>query len=37
MMAGWHLLFYEHEPGQTPGDGEGWRSVACLSPVGLKE
>ena len=32
-MVGWH----GHEFEQTPGDGEGQRSLACCSPWGHKE
>ena len=34
-----HSLFYEdkHELGQTLGDGEGQRSLACCSPWGHEE
>ena len=31
-MDGWHYWFNGHELGQTPGDGEGQRSLACCSP-----
>ena len=31
-MVGWHHRFNRHELGQTPGDGAGWRSLACCSP-----
>ena len=36
-MVGWHHRFNTHEPGQTPGDGEGQGSLACCSPWGCKE
>ena len=36
-MAGWHHQCNEHELGQTPGDGEEQRSLACCSPWGHKE
>ena len=36
-MVGWHLLFNRHELGQTLGDGEGQRSLACCSPWGCEE
>ena len=29
--------FNGHDLGQTPGDGEGQRSLACCSPWGQKE
>ena len=32
-MVGWHHRLY----GQTPGDGEGQRSLTCYSPSGCKE
>ena len=28
----WHHQFNGHELGQTPGDGEGQRGMACCSP-----
>ena len=28
---------YGHKVGQTSGDGEGQRGLACCSPCGLKE
>ena len=31
-MVGWHYWFNGHELGQTLGDGEGQRSLACCSP-----
>ena len=31
-MVGWHHRFNGHELGQTPGDGEGQRSLVCCSP-----
>jgi len=36
-MAGWHHQLSGHEFVQTPGDGEGQRSLACCSPWGWKE
>ena len=36
-MVGCHHWFSGHELGQTPGDGEGWWSLACCSPRGCKE
>ena len=36
-MVGWHHQFNGHEFEQTPGDGEGQRSLACCSPWGYKE
>ena len=36
-MAGWHHWCNEHEPGQTPGDGEGQRGLVCCSPRGHKQ
>ena len=36
-MAWWHHRHNEHELGQTPGDSEGWGSLTCCSPWGLKE
>ena len=32
-----HHEVNEHEFGQTPGDSEGQRSLACYSPWDLKE
>ena len=32
-----HYRLNGHEFEQTPGDGEGQRSLACCSPWGLKE
>ena len=29
-MVGWHHHFSEHEPGQTPGDGEGLGGLASM-------
>ena len=26
-----------HEPGQSPGNGEGWGGLACCSPWGCEE
>ena len=31
-MSGWHYQSNEHEPGQTPRDGEGQGGLACCSP-----
>ena len=28
-MVGWHHQYKGHEPGQTSGDGEGQRGLAC--------
>ena len=36
-MTGWHHWINGHEFVQTPGDGEGWGSLACCSPWGYKE
>ena len=36
-MAGWHHGCNEHELGQTLGDGEGQRGLACCSPWGCKK
>ena len=36
-MVGWHHQLNGHEFEQTPGDGEGQVSLACCSPLGLKE
>ena len=36
-MVGWHHRFIGRELGQTLGDGEGQRSLACCSPRGRKE
>jgi len=36
-MAGQHHRCNEHELGQTLGDGEGQRGLACCSPIGCKE
>ena len=36
-MFAWHHRFNGHKPGQTPGDGEGHRSLAYCSPRGHKE
>ena len=36
-MAGWHHRYNGHELGQTSGDGEGQRGLACCSPWGCKE
>ena len=31
-MVGWHHQLNGHEFEQTPGDGEGQRSLVCCSP-----
>ena len=31
-MVGWHYRCHGHELGQTLGDGEGQRGLACCSP-----
>ena len=36
-MVGWHHRLNGHEFEQTPGDGEGQRSLVCCSPWGHKE
>ena len=36
-MTGWHHWYNEHELGQTPGDGEGQRSLVCVSTWGHKK
>ena len=36
-MVGWHHEVNGHQLGQTPGDGEGQRGLACCSPWGHKE
>ena len=36
-MAGWHHQCNGHELGQTSGDVEGQRGLACYSPWGHKE
>ena len=36
-MVGWHHWFTGLELGQTQGDGEGQRNLACCSPWGCKE
>ena len=36
-MVGWHHQLNGNEFEQTPGDGEGERSLACCSPWGGKE
>ena len=33
-MVGWHHWLIGREFGQTPGNGEGQRSLACCSPCG---
>ena len=36
-MAGWHHRLSGHELGQTLGDSEGPRGLACCSPWGDEE
>ena len=36
-MVGWHHQFIGHELGQTLGNNEGQRSLACSSPWGHEE
>ena len=36
-VVGWPHPINGHELEQTPGDGEGQRSLACCSPWGRKE
>ena len=36
-MVGWHHWLDGHGFEQTPGDSEGWGSLACCSPWGHKE
>ena len=36
-MVGWHNQLNGNEFEQTPGDGEGERSLAGWSPQGLKQ
>ena len=36
-MVGWHHRLDGHEFGQTLGDSEGQRSLACCRPWGRKE
>ena len=36
-MVGWHHQFNGHELGQTPGDGDGQRSLVCYTSWGRKE
>ena len=36
-MAGWHHRCNAYELGQTLGDSEGQRGLACCSPWGHKE
>ena len=36
-MVRWHHRLNGHEFEQTPGDGEGQRSLVCCSPQGRKE
>ena len=35
-MVGWYHQFSGHELGQTSGDGEGQRGLACCRPWGHK-
>ena len=35
-MVRWHHRLNGHEPGQTPGDGEGQGGLACCSPWGCR-
>ena len=36
-MVGWHHQLDRYEFEQTPGDGEGQRSLVCCSTWGTKE
>ena len=36
-MVGWHHRLNGHKLKQTPGDGEGQRSLECCSSQGCKE
>ena len=36
-MVGWHHQLNGHEFEETPGDGEGQRSLVCCNPWGRKE
>ena len=36
-MIGWCHQLNGHESEQILGDSEGWRSLACCSPWGVKE
>ena len=36
-MVEWHHQHNGYECEQTPGDSEGWGSLACCSPWGCKE
>ena len=36
-MVGWYHGLNGHEFEQTPGDGEGQRSLGCCNPWGHKE
>ena len=36
-LVGWHHRLNGHELEQTPGDGEGQKSLVCYSPWGHKE
>ena len=35
-IVGWHHRLNGHEFEQALGDGEGWGSLACCSPWGLR-
>ena len=37
VMAGWHHQLNGHEFEQTPGGGEGQRTLACCNPWAHKE
>ena len=36
-IVGWYHQLNGHEFEQTPGDGDGLRSLACCSPQGLED
>ena len=36
-IVGWHHLLSGHELEQTLGESKGQESLACCSPLGLKE
>ena len=36
-MVGWHHQLNGNEFEETPGDGEGQRSLVCCNPWGRKE
>ena len=36
-MVGWHYQLNRHESEQSPGVGDGQKSLACCSPRGRKE